>query len=288
MGDAESGPPLLKKSWPCRHCTIWVDCDTKTSTERREQCCGGVQGAADFFCCICSADCGERFGDGSGDLPWCRHCDARWTRLRLLEANVRKDAKFDRSQGVDDFLDCMSATRALVGPSLQYRLDLLLAHTLLQHKVGIVALVTIIRHGGLRHECHSDAGVACVLTAQGKLKLAVSDLERRAGLEEGRRPTNGSRRLIPSDLRICRLAGGITALDPYLTSIDVSGSVNLRDIRPLELASMPSLEAFDCKRCPRLESPPSSIAEQGGVAVLTFFKSVKSEGKLSRAQRHYC
>lgn len=275
VGDENSGENILKKSWPCRHCSIWVDLDVRTSTDRKEQCCGGIDATGSCLCCICATDCKE--GNDDDQTPWCRHCDTRWSRFRQLEASLRKDFRFDSVEAVDDFLDCTSATRGLVGPPLQHRLDLIMAHTLLQHKLGLIALVTIVRDGGLRCVCSTQQGTKCVMSEQGEVDLSIGANECWAAQEEGVRPVRGSRRTIPSDLRIRRIAGGLKLLDGYITSIDVSGNQRFEELIPMEIVH---LKALHCQRCPRLAEKcvPAAIAEQGGEAVVTFLKSIVSNG----------
>jgi len=274
---------LARSSWPCCYCGIWVDRDASLVNDRLEQCCGGAKTQVSCYCCICAFHKGD-------ESAWCRHCEGQWHLLRKLEQSIvqmRKDgpllSPFKMTPAhVDDFLDHASATRALVGPALQHRLDLIVVNTLLPHAAGIKALHTVIRDGGLRSECIDERGSVSVLTATAQLDLKVGSLERQAAIKEGKKPAEGSRRTIPEHLRLDSLASALSPLDGMLTSIDVSGNVHLTGLPLQELIAFKSLTAFECARCPRLLTPPPSVAVQGGSRVLTFVKSVIREGVPNR------
>ena len=258
------------KSQPCVQCRILMNRDAQSW-----QCCGGLKVENGSYCCICAADQlhSSMIETDKADRPFCRHCRSRWKRLQQLEAGLIGGIQAN----VDEFLDSVAATRALIGESLQHRLDLALVHCLLQSAEGIKALVATIQEGGLNFEYNLRLG--SVLSCDGELDLRIVSRGPDSALQECLdRPIHGSRGSIPRALCLRAIAPGLAQLDGFLTALDVSGQVCLEHLPVGELASIRSLKSVTCHGCPRLLCPPPAIANQGGVAVMSFLTRLTSEG----------
>jgi len=230
-------------------------------------------------CCICTLDWGY-------ECSMCDGCNQSWTHLKALENKVSAGAP-----GPVLSLEEITSTRALVGISLQYRLDLIVVNTLLQTSEGVDTLVSLMRDQGLQAEIQLGSRSIKIVSEDGNLDLSVSAPAREAARREKEKglPVKLSRSIIPAHLRMRSVskAEGLAALVPNgkLKTLNVSHNTNLKLLPVEELMEMECLTSIECRGCSRLYCPPPEIAELKGDQVVSYLKSalVKHGGMLNTA-----
>ncbi len=227
----------------------------------------------EYRCCICLAH------RGAPMRRLCGACAVGWTRLREFEWTLAAT----RASEPEAFVREVAATRAVVGASLHFRVDLLCVNLLLESAEGIQALVELTRRRFLRSECKNGPDCLSLWDTNGTVDLSVSRSARRAAHSEGiSEPAMGSRSTIPTNLRMQKIASvtGLTALvlDGLLASLDVTGNSDLEEMPVDELAQVRSLRSIECRGCPRLFSPTTEIAVQGGQAVVSYLRAAYEDG----------
>lgn len=70
-----------------------------------------------------------------------------------------------------------------------------------------------------------------------------------------------------------------------LISIDVTGNMHIDTVPLQTLAELPNLRSFTCRGCPRLLSPPSEIAELGGLETLKFIREIVRDGVFNKSMQ---
>jgi len=206
--------------WFCADCAV----QRHPHSQNPDVCSGPYDASAhvssacvEYRCCICLAH------RGAG-VQLCHTCAARWTKLREFEGSLAAA----RASEPEAFVREIDASRAFVGASLHYRLDLLCVNLLLESAEGIQALVELARRRFLRSECKNGRDCLSLWNTNGKVDLSVSRSARRAALSEGEEPAMGSRSTIPMHLRMRKVASatGLTALvlDGLLAALDVTGN----------------------------------------------------------------
>ena len=128
--------------------------------------------------------------------------DATSPGPKALENKVSAD-----SMG-PELLEEITSARALVGTSLQYRLDLIVVNKLLQTSAGVDRLVNLMRDQGLQALCERGSHSITVVSEDGNLELSVSALAREAARREKEKglPVRLSRSIIPAHLRMRSVA----------------------------------------------------------------------------------
>jgi GTPase SAR1 family protein len=233
------------------------------------------------LCCVCAVDLGFK-------VSMCDGCNQSWKHLKALENKVSAGAP------VPVLFQEMISTRALVGMSLQYRLDLIVVNTLLQTSDGVDMLCANVLPGLMRlrlqAECKRGArfNTKQIVSENFDIDLSVSDLEREAARREKREglPVQFSRSVIPACLRMRSVAkaAGLVALVPHgkLRALIVSHNTNLKTLPVDELMEIESLISIECRGCSRLYCPPPEIAELKGVEVVNYLKSARVDGILNK------
>ncbi len=219
-------------------------------------------------CCICTLDWGY-------ECRMCDGCNQSWTHLKALENKVTAD-----SMG-PEVLEEITSARALVGTSLQYRLDLIVVNTLLQTSAGVDRLVSLMRDQGLQAEIQLGSRSIKIVSEDGNLDLSVSNREAARREKEKGLPVRLSRSIIPAHLRMRSVAKaeGLAALVPNgkLKTLNVSNNTILKHLPVDELMQMECLTSIECRGCTRLYCPPPEIAELKGDQVVSYLKSVRVE-----------
>jgi hypothetical protein len=232
------------------------------------------------LCCICAVDLGYL-------CNLCDGCNECWTNLQAFESARPEDDA--RSSDPIQFHQDVNTTRAIVGRSLQYRLDLFLVNTLLQSVKGCEVLATLVRDGGLHTGCSRATETLTILRSDGIVDLSVSpEVQQAARNEHGKTaPVKFSRCTIPACLRMRSIASaaGLVALAPdaALTKIDLSHNVRLEHVPVDKLVDLASLTSIECKACRRLYSPPPEIGEMGGAAVVAYLRFARDSGHFNNA-----
>jgi GTPase SAR1 family protein len=218
----------------------------------------------------------------------CDGCNHSWNHLKALENKVSDENKVSAGAPgpvfFHDFFQEITSTRALVGMSLQYRLDLIVVNILLQTSDGVDMLV---RLPGLRLQAECKRGARFntkqIVSKNCDIDLSVSDLERKAARSEKKEglPVQCSRSVIPACLRMRSVAkaAGLVALVPNgkLRTLIVTHNTNLIRLPVDELMEIESLTSIECRGCSRLYCPPPEIAELEGVEVVNYLKSARVE-----------
>jgi GTPase SAR1 family protein len=238
-------------------------------------------------CCLCAVDLGYK-----GSM--CDGCKQCWNHLKALESKVSDENEVSAGAPgpvfFHDFFQEITSTRALVGRSLQYRLDLIVVNILLQTSDGVDLLVRLICEQGVRlqAECkRSRFNTKQIVSENCDIDLSVSDLEREAARREKKEglPVKFSRSVIPACLRMRSVAkaAGLVALVPNgkLRALIVSHNTNLNRLPVDELLEIKSLTSIECRGCSRLYCPPPEIAELEGVEVVNYLKSARVDGILN-------
>jgi hypothetical protein len=163
-----------------------------------------------------------------------------------------------------------------VGWAFRQRFDVLAARALLQSSDGIKTLVSLVKQGNFPSSCSDHTGVSSFFDSSGKLKLDVS-MQSGENSGPGEWPDAGCRRKVPNLLNMRTIASGLSSLYGILVALDVSGHTNLERIPVKELVAIKSLQFLGCRRCRRLLSPPTGIAEQGGFAVMDYLRLARPE-----------
>ncbi len=231
-----------------------------------------------LLCCVCALDLGHK-------RSMCEGCNQSWTHLKALENKV-----FAVTMG-SELLQEFTSTRALVGMSLQYRLDLIVVNKLLQTSEGVDTLVRLMHNEGLQGEVQLECHSIKIVNEDGNLDLSVSEPAREAARREKEKglPVKLSRSVIPAHLRMRSVskAEGLAALVPNgkLKTLNVSHNKNLKLLPVEELMEMECLTSIECRGCSRLHCPPPEIAELKGDEVVRYLKSalVKHGGMLNTA-----
>jgi GTPase SAR1 family protein len=228
------------------------------------------------LCCVCALDLGY-----IGSM--CDGCNQSWKHLKALENKVSAGAPGPL------FSQEIISTRALVGRSLQYRLDLIVVNILLQTSDGVDMLCANVLPGLMRQtlqaECKRGArsNTKQIVSENCDVDLSVSDLEREAARREKKEglPVKFSRSVIPACLRMRSVAkaAGLVALVPNgkLRTLIVSHNTNLNRLPVDELLEIESLTSIECRGCSRLYCPPPEIAELEGVEVVNYLQSARLE-----------
>jgi GTPase SAR1 family protein len=237
-------------------------------------------------CCVCALDLGYK-----GSM--CDGCNQSWNHLKDLENKVSDENKVSAGAPgpvfFHDFSQEITSTRALVGMSLQYRIDLIVVNILLQTSEGVGMLCANVLPGLMRPRLQAECkrGVRFntkqIVSENCDIDLSVSDLEREAARREKKEglPVQFSRSVIPACLRMRSVAkaAGLVALVPNgkLRTLIVSHNTNLKQLPVDELMQIESLTSIECRGCSRLYCPPPEIAELKGVEVVNYLKSARVE-----------
>jgi hypothetical protein len=79
-----------------------------------------------------------------------------------------------------------------------------------------------------------------------------------------------------------KIISACDSIGERITCLDVRSNPNLMQLAE-ELCQIPSLESFECAGCPLLSSPPSEVAENGGVESLRFMRACIQDGAVKES-----